>query len=78
MKLAYQSVLVRSLLSDEFGMKRVSAKLAPKLLTEEQTGRRVEVCLELKIRVSNGQSFIKSIITGDETWVYGYDAETKV
>jgi len=44
----------------------------PKLLTEEQIERRVEV--ELKFLTTR----VKSIITGDETWVYGYDPETKV
>jgi len=24
------------------------------------------------------ENFLKNIITGDETWVYGYDVETKV
>jgi DNA-binding Xre family transcriptional regulator len=66
-----------SILSDELGMKRVSAKLVPKLLTEEQMEHRVKMCLDLKNRVSNDPSFIKSIITDDETWVYGYDPETK-
>lgn len=67
-----------SILSDELGMKRVAAKLVPKLLTEDQMEYRIEVCLELKNRVTNDPNFIKSIITGDETWVYGYDPETKV
>ncbi|KAL4148085.1 hypothetical protein QTP88_002389 [Uroleucon formosanum] len=67
-----------SILSDALGMKRVSAKLVPKLLTEEQMEHRIEMCLDLKNRVSNDPSFIKSIITSDETWVYGYDLETKV
>jgi AraC-like DNA-binding protein len=44
-----------SILSDVLGMKRVSAKLVSKLLTEEQMEHRVEVCLDLKNRVSNGQ-----------------------
>ena len=26
----------------------------------------------------NDDNFLKNIITGDETWVYGYDVETKV
>ncbi|VVC27926.1 Hypothetical protein CINCED_3A016694 [Cinara cedri] len=67
-----------SILSDELGMKRMSEKLVPKLLTEEQMEHRIEVCLKLKNRISNDSSFISSIITGDETWVYGYDPETKV
>ena len=24
------------------------------------------------------ENFLKNVITGDETWVYGYDVETKV
>jgi len=31
---------------------------------------RVQACLELKNRVANDPSFIKSFITGDETCVY--------
>jgi len=58
-----------SILTNKLGMKRVSAKLVPKLLTEEQMEHRIEVCLELKNLVSNDSSFIKSIITGDETWI---------
>jgi len=46
-------------------MKKLSEKLAPKLLTEGQMEHRVEVCLELKNRVSNYPSCIKSIITGE-------------
>jgi len=29
--------------------------------------------------MQNGnEKFLKNIITGDETWVYGYDVETKM
>jgi len=56
----------------------VSAKLVPKLLTEKQMEHPIEVCLDLKNWVSNDPSYIKSIIMGDETWVYGYDPEIKV
>jgi len=28
-------------------------------------------------RVNSDDTFLKRIITGDETWVYGYDMETK-
>jgi len=48
------------------------------MLTEEKMEHHIEVCLELKNQISNDPSLIKSIITGDETWVYGYDPETKV
>ncbi|KAE9523287.1 hypothetical protein AGLY_016235, partial [Aphis glycines] len=67
-----------SILSNELDMRRMTAKLVPTLLMEEQIEHRIEVCLELKNRVSYDPNFIKSIITGDETWVYGYDPEIKV
>jgi len=28
-------------------------------------------------RVNSDDTFLKRIVTGDETWVYGYDMETK-
>jgi len=36
----------------------------------------IEECFEMKNQVFNEQSFIKSIITGNET--YGHDPETNV
>lgn len=38
----------------------------------------IEMCVEQKNQVPNDPSIIKSIITGDETWVFGYEPETKV
>lgn len=66
-----------SIFTDDLGMKWVSAKWMPKLLTMDQIEHRIEVYIELRNRVSNDQSFIESMIPGDETWVYGYDPETK-
>ena len=33
---------------------------------------------ELLDQANGDDNFFKNIITGDETWVYGYDVETKV
>ncbi|KZC08958.1 hypothetical protein WN55_11421, partial [Dufourea novaeangliae] len=49
----------------------------PKLMTNKQKERRVAVCQELLEMANDNENFLKSIITGDETWVYGYDVETK-
>jgi hypothetical protein len=48
----------------------------PRLLCDYQKAHRVSVCRELK-QARNDLNFISNIITGDETWVYGYDPETK-
>jgi len=42
-----------------------------------QEGHHISVCRDLKQQARENPNFISSIITGDETWVYGYDLETK-
>ena len=59
-------------------MHRVAAKFVPRLLTEEQKQNRVIVSQELLDRSNTDENFLKNVITGDETWVYGYDVETEV
>ncbi|GFX71402.1 uncharacterized protein TNCV_2454131 [Trichonephila clavipes] len=58
-------------------MRRVSAKFVPRLLTEDQQFQRLETSSDLFQSASDDPEFTKLIITGDESWVYGYDPETK-
>ena len=58
-------------------MVRVSAKFLPRLLTDDQKENRVAISQELLSNANGNDSFLKKIITGDETWFYGYDVETK-
>ncbi|CAI6344606.1 unnamed protein product [Macrosiphum euphorbiae] len=67
----------QTILTEDLGMRRVCAKMVPKLLSQDQKNHRIEVCQNLKERTQNDPGFIKNVITGDETWVYGYDIETK-
>jgi len=55
-------------------MRKVCAKMVPKELTEEQKQRRVTICQDLLERQDD---ILDCVITGDETWVYQYDPETK-
>jgi len=48
--------------------------MVPKELTEEQKQRRVTICQYLLERQDD---ILGRVITGDETWVYQYDPETK-
>ena len=57
-------------------MRRVAAKFASCLLTNAQK-RTVSVSQELFDRMLI-KTLLKNVITGDETWVHGYDVETKV
>ena len=69
--------LCHEIFSNVLGMKRVAAKFVPKLLNFEQKQRRMEVAQESLNKVNDDAELLKRIITGDETWVYGYDVETK-
>ena len=64
--------------SNVLGMKRRTATFVPKLLNFEQKQRRIEVAQESLNEVNDDAELLKRIITGDETWVYGYDFETNL
>jgi len=67
----------QAILTEKPNMYRVAAKFVPRVLTEDQKANRVNISQELLDRVSVDENFLKTIITGDETWVYGYDVKTK-
>jgi len=64
-------------LTEELGMHRVAAKFVPRILTADQKQQRVNVCTDLRQLASDDETFLSRVITGDESWVYGYDPETK-
>ena len=59
-------------------MRKVCAKMVPKLLSDEQKERRKELCLDLLQCTENEQDLLNLLITCDETWVFTYDLETKL
>ncbi|KAJ8934632.1 hypothetical protein NQ318_001680 [Aromia moschata] len=58
-------------------MRKVCAKLVPKVLTDDQKARRVETCQERLDTCEDDPAFLDDVITGDESWVFEYDPETK-
>lgn len=68
---------VQRILTEDLRMKRVAAKFVPRLLTAEQKQGRVEACVALKEEFQNDPNFFSKVITGDESWCYSYDPETK-
>ena len=38
---------------------------------------RLTLCQELKNQIESDPDFLSKVITGDESWCYGYDPETK-
>jgi len=68
----------QNILTTDLNVRRVSAKFVPRVLTVEQKQQRLSISLELRDRAASDCSFLGNVITRDETWVYGYDPETRV
>jgi len=68
---------VQTILTCDSNMHHVGTKFVPRLLTPEQKEHRVAFGKELRQRAVGDPSFMSRVITGDESWVYGYDPETK-
>lgn len=66
-----------SIFTDVLGLTRVAAKFVPKLLNFQQRSYRQTIAENSLADVSDDPNLLSRIITGDETWVYGYDVETK-
>ena len=76
-KLNMNHTTVHQILTEELAMKKFCAKFVPKNLTIEQKDNRKDVCLHLLERIQRDRNFLKNVITGDETWIFEYDPETK-
>jgi len=68
---------VHTILTVDWRLRRVSAKFVPKLLTMEQEQLRLEIAQDMLDCVESDSNFLNTVITGDESWVYGYDPETR-
>jgi len=73
--LSYRSC--QHILSDELNMRQIGAKFLPRLFNNDQRDHQVQVCTELQKAVRNNPNFLSRVITGDESWLYKNDLETK-
>jgi len=70
-------VSCQCILAAELNMRRIAAKFVPRLLNNDKRDHRVQVCTELQRAVRLDPKFLSRVITGDESWLYVYDLETK-
>ena len=68
---------VRTILADTLGMRKVCAKMVPRLLTKEQKVQRLNACRHILQQMEAEEKLLENVITGDESWVFQYDPETK-
>jgi len=69
--------MFHQILTEELAMRKVCAKIVPKNLTIEQMDNRKDMCLHLLQRIQSDRNFLTNVITGDESWIFEYDPETK-
>jgi hypothetical protein len=64
---------VRQIINDDLGMRKISANMVPRNLTDDQKQRRLHISSDL----IHNADMSDRVITGDETWCFQYDLETK-
>jgi hypothetical protein len=68
--------MCQRILSDEFSVQRVASEFVLMLLSNDQKEYCIAVSTELKEQTENTPNFISTIITADESWVFGHNPET--
>ena len=68
---------VHCILTEDLNLRKVLAKFVPKLLMEQQKELWKETPEDILDLANHDPEFIKTIVTGDKTWVYGCDPESK-
>jgi hypothetical protein len=64
---------VRQIVKGDLGTRNISAKMVPRILTHDQEQRRRHIPSDL---LRNAEMSDR-VITGDDTWCFQYDSETK-
>ncbi|KAJ4447504.1 hypothetical protein ANN_09511 [Periplaneta americana] len=59
------------ILFDELNMRRIVAKFI-RLLSAEQRQHRLELYKDLQNQLHDDPDFLSKVVTGDESWVYGF------
>lgn len=69
---------VYKVLHEELGLRKISARWVPHVLTPEQKKNRVSCARQLlDLFEPNGPKRITDVVTGDETWIYFYGIPNK-
>lgn len=69
---------LNEILHNHLDINNVFARWIPHRLTDDQKDRRVSWCKSMIKKFDNGKSkLLEHVVTGDETWIYQYDPESK-
>ncbi|XP_011859854.1 PREDICTED: putative uncharacterized protein FLJ37770 [Vollenhovia emeryi] len=76
-QIGIDKMIVHTIITEDLAIRKICAKFVPKVLTDDQKQRRVSACEDLLQRVEEDLDFLDNVITGDESWIFEYDPETK-
>lgn len=68
---------VQRTLKKDLGMSRIAAKFVPRMLTDIEKNLREMVSRDWLQKVEEDDQILQRIITGDESWVWCYEPESK-
>jgi len=77
MELNIPKSTIYRILTEHLGLQKVCARFVPHKLTDDQKMLRIQHSKDIIKEAKKNQNFLYSIITGDETWCFQYDPETK-
>ena len=69
--------MVHTILVDTLGLRKVCVKIVPRLLTEEQKAQQLNACRDILQQMEADEKLLENVITGDKSWVFQYNPETK-
>lgn len=76
--LSISSTSIHSILHEHLAVKKICSRWIPHKLTIDQKKARVDWCKKMLKKFNRGASKdVYKIVTGDESWIYSYEPETK-
>ena len=76
-ELGMNSERVWRMIMEDLGMRKIWAKMVPRLLNVGQKERRVQVCQDILEQLETAPKLLKKVVTGNESWIFEYDPLTK-
>ena len=69
-ELGMNSERVWKMIAKDLGMRKICAKMIPRLLNEGQNERRVQVCQDILEQLEAEPNLLKRVVTGDESRIF--------
>ena len=67
----------QAIFTDVLGMKREAMEIFLKFLNIKQKQSRINIAQEMLTTFNDDTYLLKKVITGDQSWLYGYETENK-